>query len=156
MVIDEMIRNLETREDVQILRGIEAYELPLLLRAEAKPAVVKQIINQELVANFHKVTGDLVKSAIAKRVEHGIAIKNLLTYADPVREIEKTNPDTLKESRMMPVSFRFDIILAVFRDFVAVTKLDAADCKGYVVRDELIAKSFESVFNVLWTDAEIV
>jgi hypothetical protein len=151
-----MIELLAGQENVQILHGIDAYTLPLLLRIEQKPKVVKQLINQDLVPQFHALTGQLVKDSIAKRVELGISIKNLLTYSEPVKEIERTNPATLKESRMLPETFKFNLIVAVFNDYVAVTKLDADNCIGYVIKDQVIADSFEAMFDVLWAQSKIV
>lgn len=150
MELQEIIKVLESHEKVQVLHGIDAYTLPLLLRIEQKPKVVKQIINQETVALFHGLTGPLVKDVIAKRVELGISMKNLLTYRNPVNEIEKSNPATLKETRMLPASFEFDLILAIFDDYVAVTKLNTEDCFGYILKDAVVAKSFEMIFDSLW------
>lgn len=150
MKLQEMVNALQYHEKVQVLTGIEAYELPLMLRIEERPKVLKQLINQDKVPAFHDLTGTLVRDIISKRVEYGISMKNLLTFADPVKEIERSNPTTLKESRMLPKSFKFDLIMAIFADYVAITKLDAGDCFGYVVKDVVMARSFEAVFDVLW------
>jgi hypothetical protein len=156
MNLQEMIDSLKFNTQVQVLKGLEAYELPLMLRVEERPKVVKQLINQDAVPAFHELTGSLVKEIISRRVEYGITMKNLLTYADPVKEIEKSNSATLKESRMLPKSFRFNLILAIYDDYVAVTKLDTEDCFGYVVKDKVTAASFEAVFDVLWGQGKLV
>lgn len=150
MNMQEMMNALQYHKKVQVLKGLEAYELPLMLRVEERPKVVKQLINQEKVPAFHQFTGSMVKEIIAKRVEYGISMKNLLTYADPVKEIERSNPATLKESRMLSKLFKFDLIMAIFSDYVAVTKLDTDGCFGYVIKDAVMARSFEAVFDVLW------
>ena len=151
-----MISTLATRENVQVLRGIDAYTLPLLLRIEQKPKIVKQLINQDKVPAFHNLTGKMVRDIISKRVELGISIKNLLTFSEPVKEIEMTNSATLKESRMLPREFTFDLIFAVFDDYVTVTKLDPDDCIGYIVKDAVVAKSFEMMFDMLWEQGKSV
>lgn len=155
MNMREMIDNLLGHEKLQVLSGRDAYELPVLLRVEQRPTVVKQLINQDLVPAFHEMTGPLVREIIAKRVEYGISMKNLLTFSDPVKEIERSNRATLKETRMLPKSFRFDLILAIFGEYVAVTKLDINDCFGYVVKDKMMADSFESIFDVLWDQGTV-
>ena len=91
-----MIEVLASNKKVQVLYGLEAYTLPLMLRIEQRPKVVRQIINQEKVAEFHSLTGKLVKDIIAKRVEFGISFKNLITFGDTVRDIEKSNLAILK------------------------------------------------------------
>lgn len=156
MDLGEIVIALEGNQKVQILRGIEAFTLPLLLRIESKPSLVRQIINQDKVPLFHAATGSLVHSVISKRAEYGIAMKNLLTYADPVKEIEKSNPATLKESRMLPKDVRFDLVMAIFGDYVAVTKLDIDDCVGYIVKDRSFAASFEAMFDLLWQGSTTV
>ncbi len=76
MELKEMMSTLMGHEKLQVLSGMEAYELPLLLRVDQRPSVVKQLINQDSVPEFHQKTGSLVKEIIAKRVEYGISIKN--------------------------------------------------------------------------------
>jgi len=156
MDLQDIKKALNSTSHLQQLQGIDAYTLPLLLRIDRRPKTVKQIINQEKVALFHSLTGKLVQDVIAKRVEYGIAMKNLLTYGDPVKEIEKTNTATLKETRMLPKDFKFDAIVAVFDDYVAVTKLDIENCSGYVLKDSVIAKSLEAMFDVLWAQGTVV
>ncbi len=155
MELQELLTSLETNNKVQVLHGLDAYTMPMMLRIQQRPKLIKQLINQEKVPFFHNLTGQLVKDLIAKRVEFGIGIKNLLTYCEPVKDIEKTNPATLKETRMLPESFHFDLILSVFNDIVTVTKLDTENCIGYIIKDAVIAQSFDALFEMLWEQGQV-
>ena len=156
MELQNMIEVLASNKKVQVLYGLEAYTLPLMLRIEQRPKVVRQIINQEKVAEFHSLTGKLVKDIITKRVEFGISFKNLITFGDTVRDIEKSNLAMLKETRMLARGLKFDLMLAVFNDIVTITKLDPMDCFGYAVQDQVLAQSFECMFDALWEQGTVV
>jgi len=151
MDLQEMVAGLTKNSKAKILYGIEAYSVPLQLRIESRPTMVKQLINQDKVPQFHEATGKFVHDIIGKRVEYGIAMKNLITYADPIKEIEKSNPTTLKETRMLPKEFNIDLILVTFNDYVVITKLDMQDCFAVVIKDQTVANSFDTVFESLWT-----
>jgi hypothetical protein len=150
MDLQTLIASVSGNQKAQVLYGMEAYSVPLQLRIESRPKLVKQLINQDKVPQFHAATGELVQSIISKRVEYGIAMKNLLTYADPVKEIEKSNPATLKETRMLPKEFMVDLILVTFNDYVVITKLIPDDCFAVVIKDAVVAASFDAVFESLW------
>lgn len=136
--------------------GLDGYTKPMLLRIETKPKVVKQIINAEQVAKFHKKTDTFVNKEISKRVENKTAIKNLIRPVDTKFKIELSDSKTLKETRLLPGDFEIDTMFAVFNDFVTLTNLDEDENFGVIVQDKKIAELSHSFFDNLWKQAEKV
>lgn len=136
--------------------GLDAYVKPMLLRFEAKPKVIKQIINAERVAQFHDKTDKFVNKVISSRVEEGIAIKNLIRPEDKKYEIELSDADTLKETKLLPEDFVINSMFAVFDDYVTMTNLDLDNTFGVIVKDSAIAELMNSFFDGLWSVGEKV
>lgn len=148
--------NNKPNEKVEIYYGLEGYTNPLVKRIEAGQNPLKQIINGEAVSKFHKRTNDLVKNMISKRVEKGIEIKNLIRQEDKKLEIELTNPQTLKETRLLPKSFETQAMISIFGNSVGITSLNEKEPFGLIINDEIIAQTFNSMFDTIWNASQPV
>jgi sugar-specific transcriptional regulator TrmB len=115
---------------------------------------IKQMVNGKSVAAFHKLTNMMVNNVIATRVEKGISLKNLIHSNDFDLEIEYSNPEKLKESRILPSNIDHNLMLSVIDNVVTITVLNPEDCLGIVIKNKEIAKSFESIFDQLWLNSK--
>lgn len=150
MEINDLSKYLSGNRNVQVFEGLDGYVYPMLLRISSRPKTIKQIVNAELVAKFHKRTNDFVRKFIARRAELGIHFKNLIRQEDVRFPIELTDPSVLKETKTLPKGFDLDSVVAVFGDTVTFTRLDEKDCFGLVLTDSVIARTIESLFDTLW------
>lgn len=150
MEVNNLVSYLSGGKNVQTYYGLDGYVMPMLLRIDTKPEVIKQIINAEQVAKFHEKTDDFVRKFISKRVGLGIKIQNLIRPEDTKFEIELSDPKTLKETKILPADFGISSMLAVFGDYVTFSNLDEKECMGVVIRDPAISTMVSSMFDGLW------
>ncbi|MCA9382859.1 hypothetical protein KC909_00700 [Candidatus Dojkabacteria bacterium] len=146
----DTFRQLVDKGATEVYYGIDAYTIPLQKRIEVAQSPIKQIINGEMVADYHKVTDDLVNRVIASRVDKGLSIKNLIRQADSNLEIEKSNPDTLKETRLLPEGFELEGIFTVFGDYVSFISMEMDQSVGIIVNNKIIAGMFHNIFDTVW------
>jgi hypothetical protein len=156
MDVQELSKYLTGGQNVQVFHGIDGYVAPILLRLECKNKVVKQMINAEEVAKFHALTSEFIKKQISTRAQRGITIKNLIREDDTKFPIELSDKATLKETRVLPKDFEINSIIAIFDDYVTLTNLDTENCMGIIVKDALIAKTVESMYDNLWNSGREV
>ncbi|MCA9382147.1 hypothetical protein KC660_01940 [Candidatus Dojkabacteria bacterium] len=158
MDLDQIIRNQQkqTRNQIEVYKGIEGYTLPLIKRIIVGKSPIRQIINGQLVADYHKNTDPLINEFISKRVENGISMKNLIRQEDKDLSIEISNPETLKQTRLLPKGFLVNGIIATFGDYTAITSLDKKKTVGIIVNDSTITEMFNSIFESLWENGERV
>lgn len=151
--ISKLIRKADD-SGIEIYHGIKGYEIPQLLKITSGVREIKQMVNGKSVAKFHKLTDMMVNNVIATRVEKGISLKNLIHSNDVDLEIEYSNPEKLKESRILPSNIDHNLMLSIIGNVVTITVLNPEDCLGIVIRNEEIAKSFESIFDQLWLNSK--
>lgn len=153
MNIDDKIASLKKLSEegrFEIYYGMDGYTIPLTRRIELAKSPIKQIVNGKAVAEFHKMTNDLVKSIIAKRAEKGLEFKNLIKFEDKDLAIEISNPATLKETRFLPKGFETNSMIAIFGETVTITSLEVGKAFGIIITDPMIASVFDSMFDSIW------
>ncbi len=155
-VIERYVGDCTVDGSVKVYRGLAGYVVPIVNRVNPNNRYIKQIINGREVAKLHQATDNLVKDLIAKRVEYGIGIKNLVCYEDRELEIEKSNPSTLKETRFLKEGISHNTMVTFLSDSVSITKLDVNDCVGIIIEDMAIVEMFNTFFDMLWDGATVV
>jgi sugar-specific transcriptional regulator TrmB len=153
---DEICKLIANADDsgIEIYHGIAGYEIPQLMKVISGAKEIKQMVNGKSVAAFHKLTNMMVNNVIATRVEKGISLKNLIHSNDFDLEIEYSNPEKLKESRILPSNIDHNLMLSIIGNVVTITVLNPEDCLGIVIKNKEIAKSFESIFDQLWLNSK--
>lgn len=146
----DTFRQLVDLGTTEVYYGIDAYIIPLQKRIEVAQSPIKQIINGEMVAQYHKLTNDLVNRVIASRVDKGLSIKNLIRQTDSNLEIEKSNPDTLKETRLLPEGFELEGIFTVFGNYISFISMEMEQSVGIIVNNKIIADMFHNIFDTVW------
>lgn len=130
--------------------GIEAYIELANARTNFKNTTIRQLINGELVKDFHKRTG-MVRKIINNRVENNNPIKNLIRFADRDIAIEKTDAKTLKEARILPEGVEVTDMVASFGDTLTSLKLDISLPQGYILSNaQDVVNTFNTMFDLLW------
>lgn len=156
MKIEEVLARFEQGEKMVALSGVEGWSLALQLRVTLRPSLVKQIINQDLIPQFHRAQTGYVQGIIAQRVQLGIAMQNLITYGE-VKEIERSNQATLKQTKMLPQGFVFKSMIAVFGGIVTITSLESVtDTSTVLIKEEVMAESIEAFFDSMWQQSLFV
>lgn len=150
------IDNLETNGRVSVYYGLEGYVKSMQLRVQDGIKEIRQIVNGEKVVKFHKASDYLVKEVIGTRVQKGIVLKNLISKGDDVLAIEKSNPATLKEARLLPDNIVSENMIAIFEDIVTITSLDLENTYTVIIKDFNTAKTFSEVFDVIWKISKVV
>lgn len=146
----EQFTSLNGKDVLEVFDGVDGYSIPLMRRVESRANPIKQIINGKSVALMHERTDYLVNQVISQRATHGLHFKNLILYEDRDLKIEISNPDTLKETRYLPKGFKFDMIFAVFGDYVSIGNLDVEKPYGLLLKDKDAAESFGNLFDLVW------
>lgn len=136
--------------NVEYYEGIEAYAIPLIKRIIIAKSPIRQIINGKVVAKFHKKTGSLINKFISRRSQYGISMRNLIRQEDQDLDIEISNPNTLKETRLLPEDFKTKSIIATFGTYTTITSLNHEKPLGIIINDKEIAETFNSIFDTLW------
>jgi DNA-binding protein len=140
-----------------IYSGLDGYVMSLLVRMNSGSKEVKQMINGHAVAQYHQATDMWVKEIIQKRVELGMRIKNLVCFDDRDLEIEKSNKDTLKESRLLNVEESHSSLVAVFGDYVTILDLteDISKSSAVIIKNKSVATAVELLFDAKWKDSKV-
>ncbi|MBI2356677.1 hypothetical protein HYV12_01290 [Candidatus Dojkabacteria bacterium] len=153
MDINERLRNMVEKlpeGSFTFYDGMHGYTIPLLLRIQSGEKHIKQIINGHKVAKFHKKTDMMVREVISTRVEKGISIQNLICSSDSDLEIERSNPKTLKQARIMPEGYDAEVMFAIFGDTVTYTSLDSEHPWGVVIKDPSVVAMANQVYDMIW------
>lgn len=138
-------------KQVEVYSELDGYTIPLLRRIEASQTPIRQFINGEMVAAFHQMTDGLVHQIISTRVTKGLEMRNLIREQDQHLEIELSNPQTLKETRLLPKDFEgLNVMFAVFGDIVTLTSLDEEKPLGLIITNSTIASAFKMIFDSIW------
>ncbi|MDQ6984707.1 MAG: hypothetical protein Q9M91_08575 [Candidatus Dojkabacteria bacterium] len=136
--------------EIEVYKGNGTYLALLVDRISSGDKEIKQMVNGEVAAKFHPKIPETIQGYISKRVEKGIALKNLIHYKDRENELEISNVQTLKESRFMDESVNFESTLSLYGDKASIINKDSDNLIGIIISDKNMVKLLNQMFNIAW------
>ena len=150
------LAKLSSPDRIEVFEGLDAYIAAVTKRIEVAVSPIRQIINGDVVAKFHAKTDYLVHEIIKQRVEKEIWIKNFIRLEDSNKEIEVSNKTQLKETKILPKNFKNTAMVASFGEYLSMTNMDEKDTFGVIIKDKLLVENWNSMFDAMWENAEVV
>ncbi len=103
----------------------------------------------------YKVLGDFFENEyFSDRVRHGVKVKSLLSKSKSgLRDISRSEK-LLRDMRFLDVFKNLGIEINVYGDKLSIVTFDDKEPSGIMIKNEIIAKAFKSLFTYIWDTAK--
>lgn len=147
------------RENVEIFSGKDAYLRSMMALMKGEGKILRDITPDSATlydmaggeSSYRDVVRQVIKTRLKKRIKIQILFDNLAKNID---ELSATSKKDLKESRRFPGDLHLQCYLNTCGTRTLFYTKDVNGSWGILLKDELITKLLESLFDVLWSQAK--
>lgn len=163
--LTDYAKTMYTKRNIQIIEGSDGFEKWMAARLEAKSGTfIREISSnkhQESFIKDRKKFKDMSLRFPVERISKKIGMKALMTKNDieefnHLYSVEKTDPEMLKEVRLLPDSFKIEAGFQTYNNKVSFMREYQGDFLGIIIEDKFIVSLMNSMFDLIFENAEII
>lgn len=145
--------DLYRQHNIQIYEGIEGYRLWNDERLKDGVSLIREYGRNDFLEQFFapEEVEPYMQAYIKRRVSKNIPIRILADANAPVPERDRSNENTLKESRAVPMPEGLDSFMSVFGDKVGFYSKQADEYFGIIIDDRMLSIMLCAFFDSLWS-----
>lgn len=157
--IENFVKTNYQSQRINLYSGKEGYIAWNEARWENKVEVIREsLVHDDLVDGYmgEKNYYEKMASFVERRVAKKIPMRILANGGSKLDFLDRTRPDLIKEVRMLKVKIDKPAGFSTWGDNLGLITRDKGGFLGIVIRDALLTKMMNGMFDFMWSSAEEV